>query len=116
MLRHFWDAALSLDPAAPDQAALRFGKAGELAQLFADAGFEATTESTLEVTSTYSSYEELWSGFLAWIGPAGSYAVRQPQDKQEALRQALFKEVGSPTGPFELRAVARAGRGLAPRD
>lgn len=116
MLRHFWDAALSLDPAAPDEAALRFGKPGELAQLFADAGFEGTTESTLEVVSSYSSYDELWSGFLAGIGPAGSYAVRQPQDKHEALRQALFEEVGAPAGPFELRAVARAGRGVAPRD
>lgn len=116
MLRHFWHAALRLDPAAPDEAALRFGKAGELAQLFTDAGFEETTESTLEVASSYSSYDELWSGFLAGIGPAGSYAVRQPQDKQEALRQAMFEEVGSPTGPFELRAVARAGRGVAPRD
>lgn len=51
---------------------------------------------------------------LAGIGPAGSHAVRQPQDKQEALRQALFGEVGSPAGPFELRAVARVGRGVAP--
>lgn len=115
MLRHFWDAALRLDPVAPDEAALRFGRAGELAELFADVGFEETTESTLEVVSFYSSYDELWSGFLAGIGPAGSYAVRRPHDEQEALRQALFEEVGSPAGSFELRAVARAGRGVAPR-
>lgn len=116
MLRYFWDAALSVDPAALDEVALRFGKAGEIAQLFSDAGFEAITESTLEVASFYSSYDELWSGFLAGIGPAGSYAVRQPHDRQQALRQALFQAMGSPTGPFELRAVARAGRGVAPRN
>lgn len=114
MLRHFWDAALTLDPTAPDEAALRFGTPGELAQLFAGAGFDETTESTVEVASSYASYDDLWSGFLSGIGPAGSYAVRQPPDKQEALRQALFEELGSPTGPFELRAVARAGRGIAP--
>ncbi|MDQ3616145.1 MAG: class I SAM-dependent methyltransferase [Actinomycetota bacterium] len=114
MLRHFWDAAVSLDPVAPDEAALRFGREGELAELFADAGFEQTTESTLEVVSSYASYDELWSGFLTGIGPAGNHAVRQPREKQDALRQALFEEVGSPEGPFELRAVARAGRGMAP--
>lgn len=36
MLRAFWDAALSLDPEAPDEArVLRFGAAGELSALFA---------------------------------------------------------------------------------
>lgn len=116
MLRYFWDAALSLEPAALDAAALRFGKSGELAQLFTGAGFEEITESTLEVASSYASYDELWLGFLAGIGPAGSYAASLPPDKQEVLRQALFEKVGSPTGRFELRAVARAGRGVAPRD
>lgn len=114
MLRHFWDAAESLDPVARDVAALRFGREGELAELFADAGFEQTTESTLEVASTYASYDELWSGFLAGIGPAGNHAVRQSPEKQDALRKALFEEIGSPEGSFELRAVARAGRGLSP--
>lgn len=114
MLRHFWDAAVSLDPVAPDEAALPFGRQGELAELFMAAGFEETAESTLEVASSYASYDELWSGFLAGIGPAGNHAVRQPREEQDALRQALFEQVGSPEGSFELRAVARVGRGLAP--
>lgn len=115
MLRYFWDAAASLDPDASDEAGLRLGSEGELAGLFEEAGFEQTTESTLEVTSTYSSFDDLWSGFLCGMGPAGSYAVRQQGQDRAALRQALFEEVGSPRGPFELRAVARAGCGLAPR-
>lgn len=114
MLRHFWDAAVSLDPVAPDQVALRFGREGELAELFAHAGFEQTAETTLEVVSSYASYDELWSGFLAGIGPAGTHAVSRAPAEQAALREALFEKVGSPTGPFELRAVARAVRGLAP--
>ncbi|WP_028661327.1 class I SAM-dependent methyltransferase [Nocardioides insulae] len=114
MLRHFWDAATSLDPAAPDEAALRFGKEGELAELFEGAGFQQTSETTLEVTSSYVSFDDLWSGFLAGIGPAGQYAVTRPRDQQDALRRALFEQLGSPDGPFELRAVARAARGSAP--
>ena len=115
MLRHFWDAALRLDPAAPDEAALRFGRAGELARLFSVAGFVEPTESTLEVASTYASYDELWSGLLAGIGHSGSYAARRPPAQQEALRRTLFEELGSPIGAFELRAVARAARAVAPR-
>ena len=115
MLRYFWDAAVSLDPAARDEAALRFGRDCELAELLAHAGFEQTTETTLEVGSSYTSYEELWSGFLIGIGPAGSYAASRPLSEQAALREALFEQVGSPAGAFELRAVARAARGLAPQ-
>lgn len=114
MLRHFWDAAARLDTLAPDIDALRFGREGEIAGLLEQAGFAQIAESTLEVTATYPSFDELWSGFLAGIGPAGSYAVHQPRASQDALRQALFEEVGSPTGPFQLGAVARAARGLAP--
>ena len=66
MLRHFWDAALALDPQAPDEArVLRFGREGEIVQLLHDAGFEDLVETTLEVTSTYADFDELWSGFLA---------------------------------------------------
>lgn len=51
MLRAFWDAAVRLDPDAPDEArVLRFGRAGELAALFTRAGLHEVEESTLTVT------------------------------------------------------------------
>lgn len=115
MLRHFWDAATRLDPAAPDEAALRFGREGELAALFEAAGFAAVSETTLEVVVPYRSYDELWSGFMAGIGPAGHYLLQRAPDHQDALREALFVEVGSPQGGFELHAVARAARGRVSR-
>ena len=114
MLRHFWDAAVSLDPGAPDELALRFGAEGELAGLLEGAGFTDVSETSLAVTTTYASYDELWSGFLLGIGPAGAYAVRRSADEREALRQALFEQLGSPAGSFELGAVARAARAVAP--
>ena len=108
MLRRFWDAALAVDTDAPDEAStLRFGRAGEIASLFEEAGFVDIAESTIEVESTYSGFEELWSGFQAGIGPAGSYCVSLPDDQQLALRQELFRLLNSPTGPFTLAAAAR---------
>jgi hypothetical protein len=115
MLRLVWDAALALDPNAPDEArVLRFGRPGEIADLLSAAGFEDVGERTLEVSSTYSGFPELWSGFLAGIGPAGSYCVGLAEDHRAALREELFRRLGAPAGSFSLRARARSARGRSP--
>ncbi len=97
MLRLFWDAALAVDPDAPDEVrTLRFGREGEIADLHAAAGFVDVTETTLSVTSTYADFEELWDGFLAGIGPAGSYCVGLADDTRADLRDELFRRMGAP--------------------
>jgi SAM-dependent methyltransferase len=112
MLRAFWDAALTVDPQAPDEArSLRFGRQGEIAELLDSAGFLDVTETTLEVASTYEDFDELWSGFLLGIGPAGAFCVSLANQQRAAVREALFERVGSPVGPFTLRAVARCAIG-----
>lgn len=113
LLRAFWDAALSLDPGSPDEhQVMRFGRPGEIAEWLTDAGLVEVTESTLTVASRYQDFDELWSGFLAGVGPAGSYCMSLSPAHRAALRQALYDRLGSPTGPFALAAVARAGYGL----
>jgi SAM-dependent methyltransferase len=114
MLRSFWDAALAVDPDAPDEArTMRFGREGEISALLDSAGFGDVTETTLDVTSTYRSFDELWSGFLAGIGPAGAYCVSLSEERRDAVRHALFDRLGSPTGAFVLSASARGARGSA---
>ncbi|MCA0296226.1 MAG: class I SAM-dependent methyltransferase [Actinobacteria bacterium] len=113
LLRTFWDAALSLDPDAPDEdRVLRFGRPGELSQWLADAGLGHIVEAELTVHTTYGGFDELWGGFEAGIGPAGSYCLALPTDHRGALRDALLERLGSPTGPFTLDAVARAAKGV----
>jgi ubiquinone/menaquinone biosynthesis C-methylase UbiE len=115
MLRRFWDAALTVDEAAPDEArVLRYGGPGEIAGLFRDAGLADVRESTLQVATTYRRFDELWSGFLAGIGPAGSYCVALDDGARERVRQELFRRCGSPSGTFSLAAVARVARGTVP--
>lgn len=115
MLRSFWDAALSLDPDAPDEARrLRFGRRGEIAELLATSGLVDITESTLEVTSTYQDFDELWSGLSAGIGPAGSYCTSLPAPGRAALRDELFTRLGSPAAGFTLGATARCAHGTVP--
>ncbi len=115
MLRAFWDAAVAIDPGAPDEArTLRFGGPGEIAELLDAAGFEQVAERTLRVSSTYEDFDDLWSGFLAGIGPAGAFTTALPPERRAALRDALLHRLGSPTGSFTLAAVARATTGRAP--
>lgn len=115
MLRAFWDAALACDPGAPYEArTVRFGRPGEIATWLEGAGFEAVVEHELVVSSAYTDFDELWSGFLAGIGPSGSYCVALPADRQAALRAGLFDRLGAPTGPFTLEALARAASGRRP--
>jgi SAM-dependent methyltransferase len=115
MLRAFWDAALTIDRDAPDEArTLRFGRPGEIAELFASVGMTDIVESTLAVASTYESFDELWNGFLAGVGPAGSYTVSLGDDDQHRLRSALFSRLGSPTDGFALGAAARCAVGRVP--
>ena len=115
MLRAFWDAALSLDPAAPDEArVLAFGGEGELTELFTAAGLEQVSEQTLAVDSSYVGFDELWEGFDAGVGPAGAYLTGLPEDRRLALRGALFDVLGRPPGEFTLGAVARCARAVRP--
>ena len=115
MLRDFWDAALEIDPAAPDEGrTLRFGRAGEIVQLFESAGLVDVVDTTLRVSSSYADFDALWNGFLAGVGPAGAYCVSLADDDRRRLRAALFGRLGEPSGSFTLGAVARCAVGRTP--
>ncbi len=115
MMRHFWDAALTLDPNAPDVArTLRFGRQGEIVELFEHAGLEHVVETTLHVSTRYDSFDEFWSGFLTGIGPSGVYCIGLSDEQRSALRHELFRRVGSPGGSFTLGAMARSAKGVVP--
>lgn len=113
LLRAFWDAAVQLDPDAPDELRdLRYGREGELRGWLSTAGLTQVVESTISVSSAYRDFDELWSGLLAGIGPAGAYCVSLSPDRRESLRAALFDRLDRPDGGFTLDAVARVGRGV----
>ncbi len=115
MLRVYWDAALAVDPSAPDEARTRrFGRPGEIPALFEAAGLRDVRECTLGVESTYRDVDELWSSLLLGIGPAGSHCVSLPARERERVRLELVARLGSPPGPFTLSATARCAVGRTP--
>jgi SAM-dependent methyltransferase len=115
MLRLFWDAALAVDSSAPDEArVLQFGREGEIAELFGAHGLHDIAETTIAVEVGYADFTELWSGFLAGVGPAGTYCVSLPEDHRQRVHDELFERLGSPTGGFRLTAVARCATATEP--
>ncbi len=115
VLRLFWDAAVHVVPSAPDEArTLRFGGEGELSDWLRCAGFDEVTESTLVVASAYSGFDELWSGFLEGIGPAGAFCMALADEPRAEVRRVMFERLGRPDGGFTMTARARVGLGRSP--
>jgi len=114
MLRLFWDAALALDPDAPDEERTRpFGHDGEIAELFERAGLEDVQRGSLEVEASYEDFDDFWTPFLSTTGPAGAYADSLDEEHRARLRDELRTRVGSPDGPFTLPASAWYAKGRA---
>jgi SAM-dependent methyltransferase len=107
LLRTFWDAAISLDPAAADEAeVLRYGQPDTLGELWRGAGLEDVEVTPLFVEAPYEDFDDLWSPFPTGVGPAGAYAAGLDADAQERLRIEVRRRLGDPEGPFTLSARA----------
>jgi SAM-dependent methyltransferase len=107
MLRAFFDAALELDPDAPDEGrTMRYCSPAELRALWEDCGLGEVRTGELVVSADYADFDDFWSPFPHGPGPSGAYTRSLDTKGQEALRAALFRRLGTPAGPFSLDARA----------
>jgi SAM-dependent methyltransferase len=112
MLRAFWDAALELDPDAPDEGrTMRYCTPDELARLWTSAGLHEVETRPLVVNARYNDFDDYWSPFPTGLAPSGAYCASLEPDHQTALREACHRRLGSPQGPFTLSARAWFIRG-----
>jgi len=92
MIRHFWDAAVSLDPqAARYDEGLIFPicKHEALANLFNSTGFREVEVRAFDIPTHFKDFNDYWSPFLRGQGPAPGY-VRMLDEKQ---RIALMERI-----------------------
>ena len=115
MLRHFWDAAVSLDPGARElDEGRRFPicTATALAALFTGAGVDNVETRALEVPAEFESFEDFWQPFQSGDAPAPGYCVSLSEAQRAKLRDALRERLPvEPDGRIELVARAWGVRG-----
>jgi SAM-dependent methyltransferase len=84
----------------------RYRTREEIDGLLAPHGEVETAE--LDVTTGYRDYEEFWEAMSRGVGPAGQWRASLDSEKGEQAHEELFRQLGSPQGPFELKARAFA--------
>lgn len=109
-LAAFWRGAREVDPKAPDESALAGARQGHLAELTSLAGLRDIAERTLVVEVEHPTFEEWWDPFTRGVGPAGAFVEAHSADERGELREICRAELGD--GPFTVRAVAWAARGV----
>jgi SAM-dependent methyltransferase len=110
--RLFWEAARRLDPAAPDDARMRYRREEELVALFTGAGLGEVRTGTIALEVDYDGVDDLCAMFEGGVGPTGVWYLAQPPERRAALRDAVSELLGRPRAGFALpaRVVAVAGR------
>jgi hypothetical protein len=111
LLRAFWDAALELDPSAPDEATMRYCSPQELHALWEQVGLTQVETQELLAEAEYADFEDLWAPFPLGVGPTGAYCASLAPERRQALHDAYFRHLGEPSGPFTLTARAWFVRG-----
>jgi SAM-dependent methyltransferase len=109
-MRHFWDAAAEIDPAARElDEGVRFPIANSkrLWNLFLDAGLNDVTTRAIDVPTHFRNFDDFWTPFLGGQGPAPGYVMSLTEEKRAALRERL-KERLPHNKDESIHLVARA--------
>lgn len=117
-LRHFWDAAASVDPGRADlDEGARFPicRPDALASVWRAAGLADVSVEGLVVHRTFASFDELWAPFLGGQGAGGGYLGTLEGPTREAIGDAFRARVpAGENGSIRLSARAWAVRGRRP--
>ncbi|MCC6455397.1 MAG: methyltransferase domain-containing protein [Caldilineaceae bacterium] len=116
LMRHFWNAAATLDPAANElDEGRRFPicNPAPLASLFEAAGLTQVEVRPLDIDTDFRNFDDYWLPFLGGQGPAPGYVMSLSAERHAALRERI--RAALPTaldGSIPLVARAWAVRGV----
>jgi SAM-dependent methyltransferase len=118
LMRHFWDAAVALDPAAVElDEGRRFPlcQPGPLADLWRGAGLADVEVRAIDVPTLFRDFDDYWSPFLGGQAPAPGYAMSLDAERRPRLRERIRAELPVQSdGSIQLIARAWAARGTRP--
>lgn len=116
LMRHFWDAAVALNPKVADLDEVRrfpHSRPEPLMELFQGAGFHSVEVIPIEVPTTFRDFDDYWSPFLGGQGPAPSYAMSLGEEVRSALREKIYAGLPiQPDGSIHLKARAWGIKGI----
>jgi SAM-dependent methyltransferase len=115
LMRHFWNAAAELDPAARElDEGVRFGlcKPQSLGELARAAGLKDVTTRAIDVKTVLRDFDDYWTPFLGGQGLAPSYVISLSEDQRAVLREHIRSKLPvAADGSISLIARAWAVRG-----
>ena len=118
LIRHFWDAAVAIDPSARAvDEALRFPicQPDALESIALGAGLEDVACCAIDVPTEFRDFDDYWAPFLSGQGPAPGYCVSLDETRRARLRETLLSKLPIlPDGTINLVARAWAVRGRRP--
>jgi SAM-dependent methyltransferase len=116
LIRHFWDAAVALDPEALSlDEARRFPDCnpGALETLFRRAGYATVETRAIDVPTRFRDFDDFWTPFLGGQGPAPGYAMSLSESRRAGLRERLRAILpAAADGSIDLIARAWTVRGI----
>lgn len=115
VLRTYWGAAASLDPAVDPEPARLGSRDGEIAALLQGAGLVDVRQHVLLARATYTGFEDWFRPFPLGVGPVGAYYLSLDDDRRTALKEATRTALGRPEGSFTLEARAWCATAVVPR-
>jgi len=115
-MRHFWNAASALDPAALDlDEGRRFPLCSPdaLTKLFQDAGLAEIETRPIDISTDFKDFDDYWTPFLGGQGSAPGYLMSLREEQRAQLRERIFNSLPfASDGSIPLVARAWAVRGV----
>ena len=115
-MRHFWNAASALDPAARDfDEGRRFPLCNPeaLTKLFQNAGLSEIETRPIDISTDFKDFDDYWLPFLGGQVSAPGYAMSLSEERRAQLRERLYNSLPfALDGSIPLVARAWAVRGI----
>jgi SAM-dependent methyltransferase len=96
MMRHFWDAAIAIDPSAKAfDAGTQFAicDPSNLQSLFATTGIKEIEVFPIDIQTHFSNFDDFWLPFLGTQGSVSAYLRSLDQDRRNAIQKQLLHQL-----------------------
>ena len=117
MVRHFWDAAMSVDPAAREfkaQTQYAICNPDSLRELFEAAGLRNVETTPIDISTTFADFDDFWQPFLGAQGSTSKFFRSRDEAGKEAIRHHLLEQLPiASDGTIPLTARAWAVKGIS---